>query len=148
MLTARDQLPDRVRGLEAGADDYLVKPFSFDELVARIRAILRRRQPREQKLIRISDLSIDPGAREAFRGSRKIDLTTKEYELLEYLAGSSGRVLKRSTLIEQVWGYQYMGDSDPVKVMINHLRQKLNAEGEPDLIHTVRGYGYVLRAPS
>lgn len=147
MLTARDQVPDRIRGLEAGADDYLVKPFAFDELLARIRSISRRRTPsqREAEWADVADLHVDFAAREVRRGTRIVDLTTKEYDLLAFLAANHGRVLKRSRILEEVWGFDFEGESDTVKTTVNHLRGKLSPDGEPGLIHTVRGFGYILK---
>lgn len=148
MLTARDHIADRVSGLDAGADDYLVKPFAFDELVARVRALLRRKATQEQQeSVAVGDLRIDSRAREVRRGQRVVELTPKEYDLLAHLAANRGTVVSRTALLEQVWGYDFDGDTDTVKVTINHLRAKLNAEGEPDLVQTVRGYGYLLREP-
>lgn len=147
MLTARDAVSDKVDGLEAGADDYLTKPFDFDELVARINAALRRRQAsgaREE--MRIGDLSVKPASREVKRGDRVIELTNREFELLEYLARHAGDVVSKETLFERVWGYDFDVESDAIKVYVSYLRKKLNACGEPDLIHAIRGVGYVLKA--
>lgn len=147
MLTARDQVPDRVKGLEAGADDYLVKPFVFDELLARIRSVLRRggASPREAETADVADLHVDFAAREVWRGRRRIDLTTKEYDLMAFLVVNKGRVLKRFRILEEVWGYDFEGETDTVKTTINHLRAKLSPNGEPDLIHTIRGFGYIIK---
>ncbi len=144
MLTARDEIPDRVQGLEAGADDYLVKPFAFDELLARIKAMLRRRRA-DTPVLRYADLELDTGTREARRGNRPITLTTKEYELLALMLRHPRQVLTRETILEQVWGYDFGGDSNVLDVYIGYLRQKLEADGEKRLIHTVRGAGYVLK---
>lgn len=146
VLTARDQVADRVSGLDAGADDYLVKPFSFEELLARMRAVLRRRRPAEPTSIEVGDLHIDCEARQVRRGQRGVALTKTEYDLLELLARNATRVLSKEVILEHVWGYNFEGTSEPVKVFVNRVRAKLNAEGEMDLIHAVRGYGYVLRS--
>jgi two-component system response regulator MprA len=145
ILTARSVVGERVRGLEAGADDYLVKPFAFDELLARIRAVLRRRSTDTEGIIRVADLEIDIQRRQVRRSNRLIDLTTREYDLLKLLAQNAGKPLRREFIIERVWGYEYEGETDPVKVYINFLRRKLNAGGEPDLILAVRGFGYTLK---
>ncbi len=144
ILTARSVVGERVRGLEAGADDYLPKPFAFDELVARIQAVLRRRHPQAQGTIHIGDLDIDIDKRQVRRGERTIELTTREFELLKLMAQYAGRPLSREFIIRRVWGYEFDGETDPVKVYIKFLRQKLNAQGERDLIQTVRGFGYSL----
>ncbi|MBT9163377.1 MAG: Response regulator MprA [Chloroflexi bacterium] len=144
ILTARSMIGERVRGLEAGADDYLSKPFAFEELLARIRAVLRRRFP-AGGVIRVGNLEIDIERREVRRGGRQIDLTTREFDLLRLLAQYTGKPLSRELIIQRVWGYEFEGETDPVKVYINFLRRKLNAEGEADLIHSVRGFGYALR---
>jgi two-component system response regulator MprA len=145
ILTARQAIGERVRGLEAGADDYLPKPFAFEELLARIRAVLRRRSPGTESAIRVGDLEIDTECREVRRGDRQIDLTTREFELLRLLAENSGRPLRREFIIQSIWGYELDTESDQLKVYINYLRGKLNAGGETDLIHTLRGFGYVLK---
>ena len=145
ILTARGVVGERVRGLEAGADDYLPKPFAFEELVARIKAVIRRRFPVGEGVIRIRDLEIDVERRQVRRGDRPVDLTTREFDLLKLLAQHAGRPLRRESIIERVWGYGYEGETDPVKVYISFLRRKLNAGGESDLIHSVRGFGYVLQ---
>jgi DNA-binding response OmpR family regulator len=144
ILTARAAVGERVRGLEAGADDYLPKPFAFDELLARIKAVLRR-SARLGSTIRVADLEIDVDNRLARRGSRVIELTTREFDLLALLAKHARKPLRREFILRQVWGYDFGGETDPVKVYVNFLRRKLNAEGEPDVIHTLRDYGYVLR---
>jgi len=145
ILTALSVVGERIRGLEAGADDYLPKPFVFDELLARIRAVIRRRSAAKHGIIRVGDLEIDIEGRQVRRGNRLIDLTTREFELLELLAHHAGKPLRHEFIIERVWGYEFEGETDPVKVYINFLRRKLNAGGEPDLIHSLRGFGYTLR---
>jgi two-component system response regulator MprA len=145
ILTARDSVADKVRGFEAGADDYVTKPFAFDELLARVRAAIRRRQP-EDEVLQVDDLVLRPAAREVSRCGRSIELTRREFDLLELLARNAGRVLDKSTIFERVWGYKFDLESDVVKVYIRYLRKKLNGEGEPDMIHAVRGVGYILKA--
>lgn len=145
MLTAKDAIPDRVAGLDSGADDYLVKPFAFDELLARIRALLRRRQPAESQILRFSDLSLNTATRQVQRGNRQIELTAKEYDLLELFMRHPQQVLTRDIIYDRIWGYDFGGESNIIDVYIRYLRAKLEAEGEPRLIHTVRGVGYVLR---
>ncbi len=147
ILTAKDQISDRVEGLDAGADDYMVKPFSLDELLARIRALLRRAQPSRPKILRFRDLVLDTGTRQAARGNRIISLTAKEYELLELFMRHPRQVLTRDVIFDHVWDYDFGGESNIIEVYIRYLRQKLEAEGEERLIHTVRGMGYVLREP-
>jgi two-component system response regulator MprA len=148
MLTAKDSLSDRVIGLDMGADDYMVKPFELDELLARIRALLRRSQPTSRpKVIRFSDLSLDTGTRQASRGERIISLTAKEYELLELFMRHPRQVLTRDVIFDRVWAYDFGGASNIIEVYIRYLRQKLEAEDEKRLLHTVRGVGYVLREP-
>lgn len=145
MLTAKDAIPDRVAGLEAGADDYLVKPFAFDELVARIRALLRRHRPTTSEELRFAGLRLNPTTREVYRNDRLIKLTAKEYDLLELFMRHPRQVLTRDTIYDQVWGYDFGGESNIIEVYIRYLRSKLEAEGEPRLIQTVRGVGYALR---
>lgn len=151
MLTAKDSVPDRVKGLDQGADDYLVKPFALEELLARLRALHRRGQGARpanepQSLwLQYADLKLDTASREAFRGARKIELTAKEYELLALFMSHPRQVLTRDTLMEKVWGYDYSGESNVLEVYVGYLRQKLEAGGEPRLIQTVRGVGYVLK---
>ncbi len=145
MLTAKDAVPDRVAGLEAGADDYLVKPFAFDELLARIRALLRRHRPATSEELRFAGLRLNPVTREVYRNDRPIELTAKEYDLLELFMRHPRQVLTRDTIFEKVWGYDFGGESNIIEVYIRYLRSKLEAEGEPRLIQTVRGVGYALR---
>jgi DNA-binding response OmpR family regulator len=145
ILSARDEVEDRVAGLEAGADDYVVKPFELEELVARLRALLRRGPSTESELLRIGDLIVDPAQRSANRGGRAIDLTRREFELLEELVRHRGVVLSRQQLLERVWGYDFEVDGNVVDVFVGYLRRKLEAAGEPRIIHTVRGVGFVVR---
>ncbi len=146
MLTAKDAVPDRVAGLDAGADDYLVKPFAFDELVARIRALLRRRRPTSDvQMLRFADVMANPVTREVRRGERPVNLTAKEFDLLELFLRHPRQVLTRDSIYEQVWDYDFGGESNIIEVYIRYLRSKLEAEGEPRLLQTVRGVGYVLR---
>ena len=146
MLTAKDDVSDRVQGLDAGADDYLVKPFSFDELLARIRALLRRSTVSSKpESLRFADLMLDTGTRRATRGNRAIDLTAKEYELLELFMRNPRQVLTREMIFDRVWNYDFGGESNIIEVYVRYLRQKTEGEGEPRLLHTVRGVGYVLR---
>lgn len=147
MLTARNLIGDRVRGLEAGADDYIPKPFAFDELVARIRSVMRRRAPNAGQLVQVADLEIDRFARSVKRRGQVIELTAKEYDLLKLLAENAGKPLSREYILDRVWGWESENESDPVKVYISYLRSKLNKGDLPDLISTVRGFGYVMRAP-
>jgi two-component system response regulator PrrA len=146
ILSARDETKDRVAGLEAGADDYVVKPFELDELVARLRALLRRAAPSSPgDLIRAGELIVDPARRSAFVGDRNVELTRREFELLEELARHRGIVLSRQQLLERVWGYDFEVDGNVVDVFVGYLRRKLEAGGETRIIHTVRGVGFVLR---
>jgi two-component system response regulator MprA len=146
MLTARDAIDDRVAGLDAGADDYLVKPFALRELQARLRALLRRTEPGEADVLSLDDLVMEVGAHLVRRGSREIDLTRTEFALLRLLLEHPGQVLTRSTIFERVWGYDFGATSNTLGVYVGYLRRKLEAGGEPRLLHTVRGLGYVLRA--
>lgn len=148
ILTAKDSVNDRVMGLDMGADDYMVKPFNLDELLARIRALLRRAQPARPQILRFSDLSLDTGTRQALRGDQSIPLTAKEYELLELFMRHPRQVLTRDVIFDRVWGYDFGGESNIIEVYIRYLRQKLEQNGEARLLHTVRGMGYVLREPS
>lgn len=145
MLTARDNVNDKVRGLDAGADDYLTKPFAFNELNARVRALLRRRRPADQASMRYADLTLDLGTREVSRGPRKIDLTTREFDMLEMFMRHPRQVLTRDLIYERIWNYDFGGESNIIEVYIRYLRGKLEAGGEPRLIQTVRGVGYALR---
>ena len=145
MLTAKDTVNDRVMGLDAGADDYMVKPFNLEELLARIRALLRRTRPERPKVYQFEDLTLDTGTRQAIRIERVIDLTAKEYELLELFMRHPRQVLTREMIYDDVWGYDFGGESNIIEVYVRYLRQKLEVSGERRLIHTVRGMGYVLR---
>ncbi len=146
MLTARDAVPDRVQGLEVGADDYLVKPFAFEELLARIKAQLRRVQGRNTgNVLRYNNLQMDTAAHETAMNGRRVELTAKEYELLELFMRHPQQVLTRDIIYDRVWGYDFGGESNIIEVYVRYLRQKLEAHGEPRLIHTVRGVGYILR---
>jgi len=145
LLTARDRVPDRVAGLDAGADDYLVKPFAFDELLARIRALLRRTSAESQEILACDDLRVDTSTREVARGSRSIDLTLTEFQLLEYLLRHQRQVLSRERIHDVIWGDDLVIGSNVIDVYIKRLREKLEAGGEPRLIQTVRGVGYSLR---
>jgi two-component system response regulator MprA len=145
MLTARDAVGDRVAGLDAGADDYLVKPFALEELFARLRALLRRAAPDPGDALRYDDLELDPARYEVRRGERPIELTKTEFSLLELFLRNPGQVLTRSIIFERVWGYDFGPTSNSLEVYVGYLRRKTEAAGEPRLIHTVRGVGYVLR---
>jgi len=146
MLTAKEDVQDRVTGLDAGADDYLIKPFDFDELLARIRALFRRAAPSSRpEVLKFADLTLDTGTHRAQRNDRFIDLTAKEYELLEMFMRNPRRVLTRELIFDRVWGYDFGGESNIIEVYVRYLRQKTEEDGESRLIHTVRGVGYVLR---
>jgi two-component system response regulator MprA len=145
MLTAKDTIQDRVQGLDAGADDYIVKPFNLDELTARIRALFRRTQTERNQVYQFGDLTMDSDSRQVTRGSRLVPLTAKEYELLELFLRHPRQVLTREVIFDRVWGYDFGGESNVLEVYIRYLRQKLEAENESRLIHTVRSVGYVLR---
>jgi len=145
MLTARDEVKDRVEGLENGADDYLVKPFSFEELLARVHALLRRRTTPSGEVLRFAGLELDVDAREARRAARTIELTTTEFNLLLLFLRHPRKVLTRDVIMEHVWAYDFEGESNVLEVYVRYLRSKLEANGEARLIHTVRGAGYVLK---
>src|SRR5215203_6956001 len=145
VLTARDALESRVEGLDSGADDYLVKPFERDELLARMRALLRRRPPRGSAFLVVGDLRLNPDSREVYRGERNLELTAREFELLEHLMRNERIVVSRQALLDEVWGYHPFAETNTVDVFISNLRRKLEAGGEPRVLHTVRGAGYVLR---
>ncbi|MEL6929405.1 MAG: response regulator transcription factor [Cyanobacteria bacterium J06600_6] len=145
LLTAKDDVSDRVAGLDAGADDYVIKPFSIEELLARVRASLRRDSEEDVDLLQFSDLTLNRSTREVFRGKRGIELTAKEFDLLDYLLSHPRQVLTRDQILERVWGYDFMGDSNIIEVYVRYLRLKLEDSDESRLIQTVRGVGYVLR---
>jgi two-component system response regulator MprA len=145
MLTARHEVSDRVAGLDAGADDYLVKPFALDELLARVRALLRRTSDTDTEVRRVGDLVLDPRSRVVTRGDRTVELTKTEFDLLDLLMLNAGIVLERSTIYDRIWGYDFGTSSKSLDVYIGYLRRKTEEGGEPRLIHTVRGVGYVLR---
>ena len=145
LLTVRETIEDKILGLDAGADDYLTKPFAFQELVARVRALLRRRAEAEPALLQVADLILDPARRVVSRGGEKIELTAKEMALLEYLMSNHGRVLTRTQMIEHVWNYDFDTTTNIIDVYINYLRKKVDSGRAPKLIHTVRGVGYVLK---
>jgi len=147
MLTARDSVETRVEGLDSGADDYLVKPFERSEMLARVRALLRRRPPRGAASLLVGDLRLNPDRHEAVRAERVLDLTSREFELLEHLMRNERLVVSRESLLEEVWGYAPFSETNTVDVFVSNLRRKLEAEGEPRMLRTVRGAGYVLRAP-
>jgi two-component system response regulator MprA len=145
MLTARAETEDRVNGLDSGADDYLVKPFERQEFLARTRALLRRRPPRGSASLGVGDLRLNPDTREVARGDREIELTNREFELLEYLMRNERLVVSRERLLDEVWGYDPMAATNTIDVFISNVRRKLEAGGEPRLLHTKRGAGYVLK---
>ena len=145
ILTARDVVESRVEGLDSGADDYLVKPFERQELLARLRALLRRRPPRGQAALSVGDLKLNPDTHEVSRGVRTVDLTQREFELLEYLMRNERIVISRQRLLDEVWGYDPFSMTNTIEVFVSNLRRKLEADGEPRLLHTIRGAGYVLR---
>ena len=145
MLTARDAVDDKVKGLEAGADDYLTKPFSFDELLARLRALLRRTHSYGERVFRVADLELEPSARRVSRAGREIELTGKEYALLEYFMRNAGRILTETQIIEHVWDMNYDGMANTVNVYIHHLRNKIDRAHDIKLLHTIRSRGYVMK---
>jgi heavy metal response regulator len=146
LLTVRATIEDKVLGLDAGADDYLTKPFAFQELVARVRALLRRRVEAEPTVLQVGDLILDPARRTVTRGGEKIELTPREFALLDYLMRHPGRVLTRTMIAEHVWDYSFDTSTNIIDVYINYLRKKIDADREPKLLQTVRGVGYVLKA--
>ncbi|HWQ46855.1 MAG TPA: response regulator transcription factor [Longilinea sp.] len=148
MLTAKDTTQDRVQGLDAGADDYVVKPFDLDELMARVRALLRRTQPERATVLSFADLNLDTSTRQAHRRERVIDLTAKEYDLLELFLRHPRQVMTREVIFDRVWGYDFGGESNVLDVYVRYLRQKLEEGGEQRLLFTVRSVGYVLREPA
>ncbi len=145
MLTAKDGTADRVRGLDSGADDYLVKPFAYEELLARVRALLRRRAPRARRTLRYSDVLMDVGTREVHRAEQLIPTTAKEFDLLQHFLRNPGQVLRREQLLDAVWGFDFGASSNVVDVYVGYLRQKLEQGGRPRLLQTVRGVGYILK---
>ena len=147
MLSARDAVPDRVAGLQSGADDYLVKPFAFDELLARVRALARRRGGERPVTLEVADLTLDPATRKVTRAGREIELTAREFALLEFLMRHAGEVVSRTRILEHVWDVNYAGLSNVVDVYVGYLRAKVDRPFDTNLIHTVRGAGYVLKPP-
>jgi len=145
LLTAKDAPADQVQGLESGADDYVVKPFTFEVLLARVRALLRRRDAEQPPILRFSDLTLDTGSHTVRRGGREIPLTSLEFKLLQEFLIHPRQVLSKEVLLDRVWGYDFGGNTNVVEVYVKQLRQKLEAEGEPRLLHTIRGAGYALR---
>ncbi len=145
LLTAKDEVESRVTGLDAGADDYVIKPFSMEELLARVRAHLRRTCEDNRDLLQFEDLSLNCRSRQVFRGERAIELTAKEFDLLEYLMSNPGQVFTRDQIMDRVWGYDFVGDYNVIEVYIRYLRIKLEENNEKRLIYTIRGVGYVLR---
>jgi len=148
LLTARDTVADKVAGLDSGADDYLTKPFAFEELVARVRALLRRGGPAAPAVLRVADLKLDPVTREVTRSGKRIDLTAKEYALLEFFLRRAGHVVSRAVIAHHVWGVDFDTFTNVIDVYVNYLRKKIDADFEPKLLHTVRGVGYVLKEPA
>ncbi len=146
LLTVRATIEDKVLGLDSGADDYLTKPFAFQELLARIRALLRRKAEAGPPLLQVEDLVLDPARHLVTRGGEKIDLTSKEFALLEYLMRNAGRVLTRAMISEHVWNYDFDTETNVIDVYVNYLRRKIDSAGEKKLIHTIRGSGYVLKS--
>lgn len=147
VLTVRANVEDKVLGLDAGADDYLTKPFAFQELVARVRALLRRRAEAAPPVLHIADLSLDPARRIVLRDDKKVDLTPREFALLDYFMRNPGRVLTRTMIAEHVWDYSFDPTTNVIDVYVNYLRKKIDADREPKLLQTVRGVGYVLQVP-
>jgi two-component system response regulator MprA len=145
MLTAKGTLAEKVAGFNSGADDYLVKPFEFDELLVRVRALLRRRQPQETETLKFGEITLNPSSREVHQGNEIIDLTAQEFDLLEYFMRHPRQVLKREQIYERVWGYDFAGESNVIEVYVRYLRSKLESGGHPKMIQTVRGVGYVLK---
>ena len=145
LLTVRATIEDKVIGLDTGADDYLAKPFSFEELLARVRALLRRGSDTKSPVFAVADLVLDPASRQVYRRGDRIELTSKEFAILEYFMRNSGRVLTRTMIIDHVWDYDFDADTNVVDVYVNYLRKKIDAPYEPKLLHTVRGTGYVMR---
>jgi two-component system, OmpR family, copper resistance phosphate regulon response regulator CusR len=145
MLTARDSVADKVTGLDLGADDYLAKPFAFDELLARVRALFRRGSERRAPVLRLADLTLDPATRKVERAGRRIELTTREWALLEYFMRNAGRILTRPMLVQHVWGLDFDPESNIVDVYVGYLRRKIDGPQERKLFHTIRGAGYVLK---
>ena len=148
LLTARDSVADKVTGLDLGGDDYLTKPFAFDEFLARVRALLRRRTAAGDPVLRVADLTLDPATRKVARGGQPIVLTSREHALLEYFMRNAGRVLTRPMIAEHVWGLTWDPLTNVIDVFVNHLRQKVEFDDEPKLIHSVRSVGYVIRTPA
>jgi len=146
LLTVRATIEDKVLGLDAGADDYLTKPFAFEELVARVRALLRRQGEGKPPTLRVGDLTLDPARRMVFRGDRRIDLTTREFALLDYFMRNPGRVLTRTMIAEHVWNYNFDSMTNIIDVYVNYLRKKIDSEHDQKLIRTIRGVGYMLKA--
>lgn len=145
MLTAKGTLADKLAGFDSGADDYLVKPFEFDELLARVKALLKRRHLQEGETLQFSDVTLNTATREVKRGNKNIELTSQEFDLLQLFLRHPRQVLKRDQIHEKVWGYDFEGESNVIEVYVNYLRSKLESEDRPKLIHTVRGVGYVLK---
>jgi DNA-binding response OmpR family regulator len=148
MLTARDRVPDKITGLDLGADDYLTKPFAFEEFLARVRALLRRATAQRTPVLQLADLRLDPATRQVTRAGRTVTLTAREYALLEYFLRNAGRVLTRPMLAEHVWGIDFDPESNVIDVYVGYLRRKIDLPGEARLLHTTRGAGYVLRGES
>jgi heavy metal response regulator len=147
LLTVRATIEEKVLGLDAGADDYLTKPFAFQELVARVRALLRRRAETAPPVLQVADLTLDPARRSVCRGGERIDLTPREFALLDYFMRHPGRVLTRTMIAEHVWDYSFDSTTNVIDVYVNYLRKKIDTEREPKLLHTIRGVGYVLKVP-